>query len=221
MKVEEIKSFIDSNKDNPEVQGFLKSIKSDGLVEFINSEEGFKIARPAFDAYATKAINTYKEKTLPNLVDEKLVSKKTELEAEFKKLYNIKDPENPEMLEMKKQIAELNKKLGKEESEKARLLRLQKAKDKLEAKEFSDFADRFIGETDEDTETLITKFNETYNNAITKGVEERLTGTKVTPGKPNVLSKGKELTDEDFGKMSPEQYAKYKKENPNYLETKK
>ena len=96
MTIEEIKAFLEENKEQNEVKEFLGSfVKTPTQEELIKIPEVQKI----IDQRVSLGINSFKEKTLPGLI-----------EAEKKKLTDAQQV-SPEM----QRIQELEKKLAEKE----------------------------------------------------------------------------------------------------------
>lgn len=158
MTIEEIKTYLDENKEKEEVAALLNSYKLTNE-DLLKQPEFVKL----FDQRVSNSIATFKEKTLPGLVE---VEKK-KLQAEL----------NPTLsLEMVK-IQELEKRL--QEKERAELIGNQKNK---VLKSFSDkglptdLADYLIAESDEETDKrieaytqLMTKYEQKIREDVLKG----------------------------------------------------
>ncbi len=113
MNLEEIKKFLEENKDNAEVQAFLKGLKSvsmDDVKAFLEgNEEGKKFLQSEKDSYVTKAIETWKKNNLQKLVDEE-VSKKFPTETPEQKA--IKDlQEKLDAMEREKALESIRNKV--------------------------------------------------------------------------------------------------------------
>lgn len=92
MAIEEIKKLIEENKDNEEVQTFIKGLSGETEVttervgEFLETEEGKRLLQPKLDQYFTKGLETWKEKSLPKVVEEEVRKRYPEESEESKKL---------------------------------------------------------------------------------------------------------------------------------------
>ena len=154
MKLEEIKKFIADNKDNEEVQGYLKELKKDGLLDFVKSDEGFKMIKPFVDSKITQAIGTFEKETLPKKLQDQLEAKLPEYEKEFKTKYGVKDPEDPKYLDMAKKLEAIEKERNQERAEKTRLEKLNAVRGVTAKKGIEDFSDLFL---DEDVENQLLR----------------------------------------------------------------
>ena len=124
MKLDEIKKFIADNKDNEEIQGYLKELKKEGLIDFVKSDEGYKIIKPFVDSKITQAIGTFEKETLPKKLQSELDAKLPEYEKEFKTKYGVKEPEDPKYLDMAKKLEAIEKERNQERAEKVKLEKL-------------------------------------------------------------------------------------------------
>lgn len=95
MSLEQIKQLIEANKDNQEVQNYLAGLSKltpEVVKGYLDTEEGKKILQPRLDAYFTKGLETWKEKTLPSVVEEE-IKKKFPGETEEQKRLRILEEE--------------------------------------------------------------------------------------------------------------------------------
>ena len=211
MKLEEIKKFIADNKDNEEVQGYLKELKKDGLLDFVKSDEGFKMIKPFVDSKITQAIGTFEKETLPKKLQDQLEAKLPEYEKEIKTKYGVKDPENPEVADLKKKLEAWEKKTLSAEAEAKRLEKLNAVRGVTAKKGIEDFSDLFL---DEDVDKSVAKaqaFADKLDELINNRVSETLKTGKKNPDK-GIGGGGKELTDEEVAKLPDAEYDKYRKD---------
>lgn len=160
MNIEEVKAFLQENAESEEVKAFVTTlVKVPGIDEILKLPE----VQKAFDSKVTQSINTYKEKTLPGLVD-----------AEKKKLEATLNPSlSPEM----QRIQELENKLA--EKEKAEKLSNQKSKvTKVLAEKGlpADFADYLADLEDESTDKKTEAFLSAFGSVSQKIRDEVLKG---------------------------------------------
>lgn len=159
MNIEDIKSFFEKNKDDKEVKDYLNGLKTvsvDDVKGFLDTEEGKRFIQPDLDRYFTKELESWKEKNLENLI-EKEVQKR-----------------NPEQSEEQKRISALEEELDKRDAEakreKLRNFALAKA---LEMNIPSSLVDRFLGDTDEDTEQNLKSLKDTFEKYVQEGVDAK------------------------------------------------
>lgn len=209
MKLEEIKKFIADNKDSEDVQGYLKELKKEGLVDFVKSDEGFKLIKPFVDSKITQAIGTFEKETLPKKLQTELDAKLPEFEQEFKTKYGVKDPENPEVADLKKKLEAWEKKTLSAEAEAKRLEKLNAVRGVTAKKGIEDFSDLFL---DEDVDKSVAKaqaFTEKLDELINNKVSETLKTGKKSPDK-GLGGGGKELSDDEVSNLAPADYEKYR-----------
>lgn len=63
MTLEELRAFIEANKDNQEVQSYLKGlnpITPEGVTSFLDTEAGKKILQPRLEQHFTKGLEAWK-----------------------------------------------------------------------------------------------------------------------------------------------------------------
>ena len=174
LTLDQVKQFFEANKDDQAVKDYLKSFETKAeltdtaVTAYLETEAGKKLLQPIHDRYTNRAIETYKDKTLPGLV-----------EAEVAK-------RNPKETEEQKQIRELREEIKKKEVEQnkkdQKSLALRIAAEKGLRIDLID--DIKLGETDEETRAIVdriaAKDTEHIKTVVDAQVAERLKGT--TPG---------------------------------------
>jgi len=212
MDLKEIRKFIAENKDNDEVKAYLSEVRKDGLMDYLKSDEGFKEVKPFVDSKITKALETYKKESVPKLIDDALNSKVPELEEEFKKKWNVKDPDDPVVADLKKKYEELTAKADKAEREKSRLEKLTKVKDVLNAKGLAEHSELFLGETVDESIEKATNFLGTFDKLIQTNVDRIIGEGKYNPNNGKGTDGKKKFTDTDVKNMSDADYEKNRTE---------
>lgn len=142
-----LEQFKDMLANNKEIKGYYQS---------------------TLDTKVSKGINTFKEKTLPSLIDE-----------EIKK----RDVEN--MTPEQKQLKELQDKIAQMEQEKAQAEFMNSNKAKLKEAKLSEDLAKYI-QSDEDIEffkTLIT-------NSVNEGVKEKINNSNYVPPQSDSINIG-------------------------------
>ena len=205
MDVSEIKQFITENKDKEEVSALISDLRKDGLVDFLKSDEGFTTAKPFIDSKIRQALDTYKEKTVPSLLEEQLKKKKEEFELDFKNRYGVKDPDDPVVAELKRRLDEQEKKISESERAKANLEKANAIKDKLAKIGLEDFTEMFLDQDVDSTVSRVENFQEKFEQILQSAVEARVSGGKLTPPSGNGGGPAK-FTLEQIKNMSPEEY---------------
>ncbi|HGN7228899.1 TPA: DUF4355 domain-containing protein [Staphylococcus aureus] len=159
MNIEEVKSFFEEHKDDKEVKDYLNGLKTvsvDDVKGFLDTEEGKRFIQPELDRYHSKGLESWKEKNLENLI-EKEVQKR-----------------NPEQSEEQKRISALEKELEKRDAEAKREKLRSNALGKAQELNLpTSLVDRFLGDSDEDTEQNLKALKETFDKYVQKGVESK------------------------------------------------
>lgn len=166
LTVDTVKSWVETNKENPDVQSFVKTlnpINEDVVKGFLeNDEKGKGLASKLFDQKVSVSVKTFeknfKEKTLPTLIEE-----------EYKKKHPEETPEQ-------KANRDLLEKVTKLENENKFSKLKEKALELItEAKlPFTKIVDKFIAEDEETTVSKIQAFKEIWDDEIKKEVDKRL-----------------------------------------------
>ncbi|MCK9328116.1 MAG: DUF4355 domain-containing protein, partial [Bacteroidales bacterium] len=94
MPLASLKKIIEENKENQEVQNYLKGlypITPEGVTSFLDTEAGKKLLQPRMDSHFTKGLETWKEKTLPSLLDEEIKKKFPGETEEQKRMRKLED----------------------------------------------------------------------------------------------------------------------------------
>ena len=90
MDINEVKTFIEQNKDSDDVKGFINSFYApDKLSSVLDSEDGMKVLQPRLDKYHSKGIETWKVNNLPKIIDEEITKRfpgESEEQKRIKKL---------------------------------------------------------------------------------------------------------------------------------------
>jgi hypothetical protein len=91
--LDEVKSYFETNKDNEEVQGYMKGfISLDGVKHFLESnEEGKKYLHSYADSKVTKGIETFKQNNLTKLVQEEIIKMNPQLDPKDLKLQELQN----------------------------------------------------------------------------------------------------------------------------------
>lgn len=189
MTIEEVKAFLEENKEQVEVKEFLA-----GFSKVPTQEELIKIpeVQKIIDQRVSLGINSFKEKTLPGLI-----------EAEKKKLTESTQV-SPEM----QRIQELEKKLAEKERSELRGNQKNKVVKTFSEKNLPvDIADYLVGDTDEETDQKLTTFMEAFSKYEQRIREEILKGHSTTV--PKEGSQVKMVTKEPGPNATKEQWAEY------------
>lgn len=162
----------------------LKTVTLDSVKEFLEKDEaGKKYLQSLNDAAVTKGITTFKEKTMPSLIEEEIKKKFPDETEEQKKLRLLTEDQAKLKAEIKKKDL-LNKAISIATEKKLPLKLI----------------DKFLGDDEETTIKNLELLETEYNGAITSAVEEKFKENgrtpPITPSTPPV----------DYSKMTDDQY---------------
>ncbi|HDC8265899.1 TPA: DUF4355 domain-containing protein [Staphylococcus aureus] len=159
MNIEEVKSFFEEHKDDKEVKDYLKGLKTvsvDDVKGFLDTEEGKRFIQPELDRYHSKELESWKEKNLEDLIEQEVRKR------------------NPEQSEEQKRISALEQELEKRDAEAKREKLRSNALGKAQELNLpTSLVDRFLGDSDEDTEQNLKVLKETFDKYVQKGVESK------------------------------------------------
>lgn len=158
MTLEELKKFLEENKDNQEVQNYLRGLylTPESVTSFLDTPEGKKLLQPRLDQHFTKGLETWKQNNLQKLIDDE-ISKRFPDETEEQKL-------------LKKLQADL------EAEKQARLREALRNKAITTATEKGlpvSLIDHFLGQDEEATLANIEKFQSVFQEHLEKAVAEK------------------------------------------------
>ncbi|KLV15363.1 DUF4355 domain-containing protein [Bacillus altitudinis] len=159
MNIEEIKQFLEQNKENEEVKAFvgeLSAVSADKVKGFLETEEGKKLLQPRLDQHFTKGLETWKDNNLKKIVEEE-VSKRN-------------PSKTPEQLEIEKLRKDMESERNARNREKLVNTALKVADKKTLPKDVIDF---FIGENEESTIENLGKLEESFNAAVQAAVDAK------------------------------------------------
>ncbi len=172
MTLEELKQFIEANKDNQEVQNYLKGLyplTPEGVTAFLNTEDGKKLLQPKLDAHFTKGLETWKSNNLASLLDD-----------EIKKKFPGETEDQKRMRKLEDELAnEKNARIRSELVNKATTLATQKGLP-------VELVAYFVGQDEDSTVNNLTAVESIFQTHIQKAVEEKFkdSGRAPNPGAP-------------------------------------
>ncbi|HAR5431698.1 TPA: DUF4355 domain-containing protein [Staphylococcus aureus] len=159
MNIEEVKSFFEEHKDDKEVKDYLNGLKTvsvDDVKGFLDTEEGKRFIQPELDRYHSKGLESWKEKNLEDLIEQEVRKR------------------NPEQSEEQKRISALEQELEKRDAEAKREKLRSNALGKAQELNLpTSLVDRFLGDSDKDTEQNLKALKETFDKYVQKGVESK------------------------------------------------
>ncbi len=170
MNIEEVKSFINDNKESEEVKTYLQDFNKlsvEGIENYVTEdEEGKKWFDSIKDKHFNKALDTWKSNNLTKLIDD-----------EVKKKFPSKDEKEIEVENLKFEIEKMKQeKLHESLTSKA----IKIASDKSLPLNLVDF---FIAQDEEATVNNLKVLEESFNKEVQKAVEKRLKNEGYNPPK--------------------------------------
>ncbi|EKF35071.1 MULTISPECIES: DUF4355 domain-containing protein [Bacillus] len=183
MNLEEVKQFLEQQKETPEVKSYLNELSAlseDKVRQFLDTDGGKKVLQPRLDQHFTKGLETWKANNLDKLVDQKV-----------KELNPTKNP-----LEIKVEKLEKTLKM-KEIKEKA----LVKAHQDGLPTQLIDF---FLSDDSEKTEANLNTFKDVFDQHLQNKTKERLKEDGIDP--KGSLQQPKTFTREQLQGLTQEQY---------------
>jgi hypothetical protein len=163
MNFDEVKAFLEQNKDNQEVKAYLQGFNQltiEGVQKFLNENpDAKKWFDSEKDRHFSKGLETWKSNNLSKLIDE-------EIKRRF-----------PEKDEKDLRIAELEAKFKKmEEEAKRKDLTNRAIKIATEKNLPVEIIDYFVGNDEKETEENLMKLERILNDSINNLVQQRLKG---------------------------------------------
>ncbi|MCP1355082.1 DUF4355 domain-containing protein [Aneurinibacillus migulanus] len=159
MNLEEIKQFLNDNKDNPEVKTYLDELAKptkEGVEGYLKTYEGQKVMQPHLDKHFTKGLETWKQNNLEKLIDE-----------EVQKRNPQKTPEQIELEKLRKEIEDERKSRTRQEL-------VNKALKVAKEKNLPDgVIDFFIADDEENTLKNLETLEKVYSEAVQKAVDSK------------------------------------------------
>ena len=186
MNIEEVKNFINDNKESEEVKTYLQDFNKlsvEGIENYVTEdEEGKKWFDSVKDKHFNKALETWKSNNITKLIDD-----------EVKKKFPSKDEKEIEVENLKFEIEKMKQeKLHEALTSKA----IKIASDKNLPLNLVDF---FIAQDEEATVNNLKVLEESFNKEVQKAVEKRLKNEGYNPPKD---TSGNTLTLENIKNMS-------------------
>lgn len=187
---DQVKAFLDSNKDSAEVKEYYKSnvLTADNVKTFLETNEAKKILQPKLDAHFTKSLETWKANNLDSLVEEEVKKR------------------NPDETPEQKRIRELEEKLQKQEKAN-KLSQLKETalkhatKQGLDSTFASKYIERFIGDDEVATTSLLDELKTDLDGLVKTQVDARFkeSGRNIEHG-----GGSNDLGSIDIGKLAAE-----------------
>jgi Domain of unknown function (DUF4355) len=193
MNLEDVKKFFEENKDNEEVKAYLQGLRSLSVEEvqkmLTENDELKRWFDSEKDRHFTKGLETFKQKTMPKLIEE-----------EIAKRFPQEDPKDLKLKELEAKIQQM-------EQEKLREALKNKALTHATEKKLPvQLIDYLIGQDEESTLQNLAKFEEVWTQNLQSLVDEKLKTSGVNPNHSNV--KTQTFTREQIQAMTPEEISK-------------
>lgn len=202
MKLEDIKKFLEENKEDQEVQTYLQGLTQvtpEGVQAFLDTEDGNKLLQPKLDSFFTKGLETWKTNHLEKLITNE-VTKRT----------SNKDAKDLEMDQLRQEIESIKREKLRES---LRNSAYKFASDNALPTDLIDFFVRVEKDDDdkgtkskEVTDANLSSLKEVWSSHLQSVVNEKLKSNGFTPkdkgNNPN------SLTVEQLKTMSPDEIAK-------------
>ena len=158
---DQVKAFLEANKDNAEVQAYYKTnvITGNAVKTYLATSEGKKVLQPLLDSNFTKGLETWKTNNLEAIVEEELKKR------------------NPDKSPAEIEVEKLRQEIEKERAERARSELSTKALKIAQEKGLpTDVIDFLIGADEETTTANLAKYEEAHTKAIQAAVDARFKG---------------------------------------------
>ena len=170
VSLEELKQFLEDNKEDKEVQEYLEGLYlvPKKVKAFLETDAGKRLIQPALDSYFTKGLETWKEKTMPSIIEE-----------EIKKKF-------PDETEEQKRLRKLEEELAKERQARTKSELINKATQLATQKGLPvEVVHYFVGQDEDETVNNLTALENIWQANIEKVVSEKFkeNGRVVDPSK--------------------------------------
>lgn len=182
MELKDVQEFIEQNKENEEVQGFIEGLSKVDVQRIQKLADEDKDIKSWLDSvkdkHSSKSLETWKTNNLQKLIDDA----------------------NPAETAEQKMIRELTERLNKKEADEKRQTLLNKSLMFADEKKLpKDILEYFLGEDEDATKENLDKLESVFASHVEKLVQERLKDSSYTPPKGGT---GTTLTLDDVKKMS-------------------
>lgn len=189
MQFEEVKNFIEGNKETEEVKSYLQELNPftvEGVKDFIESDDSGKSWIDSVkDKHLSKGLETWKTNNLERMINE-----------EVKKRFPEKDEKDIEVEKLRAEVEKM-------QFEKQREVLTNKAIKIANEKHLPiNLVDFFIAEDEEATEKNLSVLESVFSQSVQSEVEKRLKGDGYTPPKGEKKSN---ITLDVIKNMSPKE----------------
>lgn len=192
MNLEQVKAFLEDNKDNQEVTDYIKvlsQVTPESVESFLEQKEGKKLLQPKLDKYHTKGLDSWKTNNLDKLIADKM-----------KELNPAQSPEQIELAQIKQQLTQI-------ENEKTREVLKNKALTVATEKNIpTSVIDYLIGADEESTVANLGTFETAMKSYVDLEVKTRISDSSYVPPAGN--DGAKVFTKEQVSAMSVDEINK-------------
>lgn len=180
--LEDVKAFISSNKELPDLQAYIKTeVLNQSLVkDYLDTPEGMKVLQPRLDSHFTKSLETWKTNNLDGLIDQEVRKRNPE--------------KTPEQIELEK----LRKEIEQERADRLRADLKAKALGVAQEKGLpTDLVEYLIANDEETTIANLEKYETVHKSVIENAISQefKANGREVKPTVGTVESKPLDITD--------------------------
>jgi hypothetical protein len=170
--INEIKKFIEANKENADVIEFTKNfVNEDNVKSYLSeNENGKKLSQSLFDSKVTQGIKTWRENNEKKLIDAE-VSKKVQ------ELYPAETEEQKRLRDIEKANKELMAKFTKSEVKNTALKFATSEKIPI------DIVDFFLGDDEHSTINNLMLFKEKWEKNLSESIKQELDSKGREPNK--------------------------------------
>lgn len=159
MDLQGIKQYLESNKDNSDVQALLnefKTVSQEDVRSYLDTDEGKRFIQPTLDRYHNKSLQTWKDNNLQILVEDEVAKR------------------NPQETEEQKRIRKLEEELENRDKAAARKDLETKALKIAQEKQLPvDLVNYFVGEDEETTSENLDKLKSQIESSVQAQVDQR------------------------------------------------
>ena len=159
MDLQELKQYLESNKDNSDVQAVInefKTVSEEDVRSYLDTDEGKRFIQPTLDRYHNKSLQTWKDNNLQNLVEDEVAKR------------------NPQETEEQKRIRKLEEELENRDKAAARKDLETKALKIAQEKQLPiDLVNYFVGEDEDTTSENLDKLKAQIESSVQAQVDQR------------------------------------------------
>jgi len=167
--IQDVRTFVESNANSEDVKGFVNEFYTpEKLNPFLDTDAGGKLLQPRYDKNFTKGLESWKEKNLPEIIDEE-VTKRNPGETEEQKRLKKLEEQNQSTQQMLKKEGLKNTALKN-----------------LKNPSLAELVDFLVGDDETTTNANINILENVFTKAVNDAVKDALkNGGRVPPNNQN------------------------------------